>query len=44
VTAPIVGASKMPQLEESLAALDIKLTPEECAELESAYEPHAVHW
>jgi aryl-alcohol dehydrogenase (NADP+) len=44
VTAPIVGASKMPQLEESLAALDIKLTPEECTELESAYEPHAVHW
>ena len=44
VTAPIVGASKMPQLEESLAALDIKLTAEECAELESAYEPHAVHW
>ena len=44
VTAPIVGASKMPQLEEAIAALDIKLTSEECAALEELYEPHRVHW
>jgi 1-deoxyxylulose-5-phosphate synthase len=44
VTAPIVGASKMPQLEEAVAALDIKLTSEECAALEELYEPHRVHW
>jgi len=42
VTAPIVGASKMPQLDQAIAALDIKLTDEECAELEELYEPHRV--
>lgn len=40
VTTPIVGASKMPQLEQAIAALDIKLTDEECPELEELYEPH----
>jgi len=44
VTAPIVGASKMPQLEEALAALEMKLTPEECRQLEELYEPHALRW
>jgi 1-deoxyxylulose-5-phosphate synthase len=44
VTAPIIGASKMPQLDESLAALDIELTAEERAELEKPYQPHPVHW
>ena len=44
ITAPIVGASKMPQLEEALAALEFKLTADECKELEERYEPHAVRW
>jgi aryl-alcohol dehydrogenase (NADP+) len=44
VTAPIVGASKMPQLEEAIAAIDIRLTAEESKELEELYEPHRVHW
>ena len=44
ITAPIVGASKTPQLEEALAALDIKLTADEFKELEELYEPHAVRW
>ena len=44
VTAPIVGASKMPQLEEALAALEMKLTTEECQQLEELYEPHAIRW
>jgi 1-deoxyxylulose-5-phosphate synthase len=44
VTAPIVGASKMPQLEEAVKALDIRLTAEECAALEELYEPHRVKW
>jgi 1-deoxyxylulose-5-phosphate synthase len=44
ITAPIVGASKMPQLEEALAALEFKLTADECKELEELYEPHAVRW
>ncbi len=42
VTAPIVGASKMPHLEEAVAALAIRLTDEERALLESAYQPHPV--
>ena len=42
LTAPIVGASKMYQLEDALAALEIKLTPEEIARLEEPYEPHPV--
>jgi aryl-alcohol dehydrogenase-like predicted oxidoreductase len=32
----------MPQLEQAIAALDIKLTDEECTELEELYEPHRV--
>jgi aryl-alcohol dehydrogenase (NADP+) len=42
VTAPIIGASKMPQLEEAVAAVEIRLTPEECRQLEELYEPHKV--
>jgi 1-deoxyxylulose-5-phosphate synthase len=42
VTAPIVGASKMYQLEEAVAALDIALTAEELRELEGPYVPHPV--
>jgi len=42
VTAPIIGASKMAHLEDSLAALSIKLTDEEIRKLEEAYIPHRV--
>jgi aryl-alcohol dehydrogenase (NADP+) len=42
VTAPIVGASKMPHLEESVAALDIKLSEDERQSLAEAYQPHPV--
>jgi len=42
VTAPIVGASKMYQLDEAIEALDITLTPEECRLLEERYRPHPV--
>jgi aryl-alcohol dehydrogenase-like predicted oxidoreductase len=42
VTAPIVGASKLAQLEEAIGALDVTLTPDECAELEAGYTPHKV--
>lgn len=44
VTAPIVGASKMPQLDEAIAALDITLSSEERRRLEEPYEPHPVRW
>jgi len=42
VTAPIIGASKMHQLEEAVAALETKLTDEESRSLEELYQPHPV--
>jgi aryl-alcohol dehydrogenase (NADP+) len=42
VTAPIVGASKLPHLDEAIDALDLKLTPDDCKFLEELYQPHAV--
>jgi aryl-alcohol dehydrogenase (NADP+) len=42
VTAPIIGASKMEQLEELVAATEIALSAEEIAELETPYQPHPV--
>ena len=42
VTAPIVGASKMEQLDEAVAALALTLTDDECTRLEDPYQPHAV--
>jgi 1-deoxyxylulose-5-phosphate synthase len=42
VTAPIVGATKMEQLDQAIAALDITLSEEECRNLEELYEPHPV--
>jgi 1-deoxyxylulose-5-phosphate synthase len=42
ITAPIVGATKQHHLEDAVAALEVKLTPEEIAELEEPYIPHPV--
>ena len=42
VTAPIIGATKMPHLEAAVAALEVKLAPEEIAALEEHYAPHPV--
>jgi aryl-alcohol dehydrogenase-like predicted oxidoreductase len=42
VTSPIIGATKPGHLEDAIAALSVKLTPEELAELEKAYVPHPV--
>jgi aryl-alcohol dehydrogenase-like predicted oxidoreductase len=42
ITAPIIGASKPSHLEDAVAALELKLTPEETAALEAPYVPHAV--
>jgi len=44
VTAPIVGASKMYQLDEAIAALSIVLSDEERAQLEGPYSPHPIRW
>lgn len=42
VTAPIVGATKIAQLEDAAAALSIQFTPDEIAFLEEPYVPHPV--
>ncbi|HEX3644162.1 MAG TPA: aldo/keto reductase [Vicinamibacterales bacterium] len=42
VTAPIIGASKLPHLDEAVAALAIRLDAEELAWLEAPYQPHAI--
>jgi len=42
VTAPIVGATKLQHLDDAVAALSLKLTAEEIAQLEAPYVPHAV--
>ena len=42
VTAPIVGATKPHHLEDAIAALSIKLSPEEISRLEEPYVPHPV--
>jgi aryl-alcohol dehydrogenase (NADP+) len=42
VSAPIVGASKLEQLEDALGAIEIKLTAEEIVQLEQHYEAHPI--
>jgi aryl-alcohol dehydrogenase (NADP+) len=42
VTAPIIGASKLPHLDEAIAALTIRLDAEELALLGAPYQPHAI--
>jgi aryl-alcohol dehydrogenase-like predicted oxidoreductase len=42
VTAPIVGATKQPQMEDALAAEQLSLSEEEITRLEEPYVPHGV--
>jgi 1-deoxyxylulose-5-phosphate synthase len=42
VTAPIVGATKLPHLETAVGALDVRLDEAEIRQLETPYQPHAV--
>ncbi|MBN2044711.1 MAG: aldo/keto reductase [Anaerolineales bacterium] len=42
VAAPIIGATKMPHLEQAVQALEIKLSGEEIAALETRYQPHPI--
>ena len=40
VSAPIVGATKVGQVDDAVAAVDLELTDEEVAALEAPYLPH----
>jgi aryl-alcohol dehydrogenase-like predicted oxidoreductase len=42
ITAPIVGATRLEQLDDAVAALGLQLTAEELAALQAPYVPHAV--
>jgi len=42
VTAPIVGATKIEQLEDAIAAVDVSLSAEDVKRLEEPYVPHPV--
>jgi len=42
VTAPIVGVTKLAQLEDALASVEVDLTTDEIEQLETPYEPHAI--
>ncbi len=42
ITAPIIGASKPHHLQDALAALSVRLSPEQVSRLEADYVPHAV--
>jgi len=42
ITAPIIGATRLGQLDDAVAALALRLAPEEIAALEAPYVPHAV--
>ncbi len=42
ITAPIIGASKLEHLDQSIAALEIKLTEDEIKSLEEPYQLHPI--
>ncbi len=42
ITAPIIGATRLEHLEQSIAALDINLSEDEVKRLEEFYQPHPV--
>ena len=42
VTAPIIGATKLDQLQTAMRALELTLTPDEIKELEAGYTPKPV--
>jgi aryl-alcohol dehydrogenase-like predicted oxidoreductase len=42
VTAPIIGATKLPQLDDAIEAVDLELSSEEIQALEAPYNAHPV--
>jgi aryl-alcohol dehydrogenase-like predicted oxidoreductase len=42
VSAPIVGATRLSQLDEAIAAVGVQLSANEVARLESPYRPQPV--
>jgi len=42
VTSPIVGATKLEQIEEAVGALDVKIEADDIKRLEEGYRPHPI--
>lgn len=42
ITSPIIGATKIAQLKNLVAAIDVKLTSDEIKALEKPYQPHTI--
>jgi aryl-alcohol dehydrogenase-like predicted oxidoreductase len=42
VVAPIVGATKVHHLDDAVAAISLRLQPDEIAALEEPYRPHPI--
>jgi aryl-alcohol dehydrogenase (NADP+) len=42
VTAPIIGASKLEQLDDAIGAVEVALADDDIKALEDVYEPHAI--
>ena len=42
VVSPVIGATKITHLEDSVGAVDVELTPEEITFLEELYVPHGI--
>jgi aryl-alcohol dehydrogenase-like predicted oxidoreductase len=42
ITAPIIGATRLEQLDDAVAGLTLELAPEDIAELEDPYLPHPI--
>lgn len=42
ITSPIIGATKLPHLEQAIEAVEIELTDEDMASLEDLYQPKAI--
>jgi len=42
ISAPIIGATRLEQLDDAVAALDVRLSADDIAQLEAPYRPHAV--
>jgi aryl-alcohol dehydrogenase-like predicted oxidoreductase len=42
ITAPIIGATRIEHLNESIAAMDLRLSPDEVRQLEEPYQMHPI--
>jgi 1-deoxyxylulose-5-phosphate synthase len=42
ITAPVVGATRLPHIEDAFAAIDLELSAQDVSRLEAGYRPHRI--